>query len=1023
MVEEYCRSLLKVAVAQLCQGLGWHTIHTTPFDLLTDVLQRYLEHLARHTHRYAEQYGRTDPTLDDVGLAFAHMHVRLNELETYLKEVEPIPFAHPLPSFPVAKRNNLQIPQPGSRDCRERLEYIPEHMPPLVDIAGEFGEGLDAMDISHSSRASFDADSYEPHTPLLSPTSPRGEKRELLSPTTDYFAFKRLRMMEDGTPRELTALSMGVNGEITPKREGRLPVATTPPQKTLVERRSGVPVIPLSRTDSKPDGLLTKFSKLPRSSPAMDLKVIKGKGITPPKPKPKSPKHLFFSSGGTPSVFQVKPKSPAVVIMDKVKELLPSGGKNIKVVGPNIGTLLITTKKTVEIPPVPSAKDIDDDDKSPSPKKPSALDVYDFEDEDTKPRTSKTFDPCGELPDPSKAVLPSATLIREEEQEVVANAASIEDTIESVISKMARGSTSKSAKKNGKDGDRERTKEKGKDKSKDKGKDRSVEKGKGGLLDMANKSNAEKSSKGHSLPPKLLFKHAWRESEGAITSAIKMDTSPGLAPKLVIKTSDPKDKSKDKRDKPKKFGDEKTTSGKESKKERSKRKKEQLKKEKLKKKKMEKKRRLQELAGKTASSSSGETQTDSSLKQPIIAKLNIITKNPKSMKVRVVSQSESPASSPSRDKLSSKQKDKTRLKKKKKEKERKAKIKAAKDSLKKAKQKEGKKNPGEKEGEQNPSEEPPEKIAKLTVPKLMLKIGSASSSGETTKIIIKKPSEKPKPLPPRPRTPSPSSSSTSSSSSSSPSPSPRRKSPFPPPHSPSPSTSPSPSPSPTPASPLPTPDPPPKKTPASKRAPPVKKSIPKKVPAASPPSSPPSVPKSPPPPQPKSPPPPKVPVAVPPVRKAASKAFSAIANPTKVSQPLSPGAAQSQAPFKGISVPTKASLKAPVEKPPAKGSKGPSTQKAPGTPPPSGGVTVGGSAQRSVILETVGTVVSDTGEKIWICPTCKLPDDGSPMVGCDTCDDWYHWPCVGIKEEPKEPDWYCPRCRVPKKKKGKKKSR
>ena len=34
---------------------------------------------------------------------------------------------------------------------------------------------------------------------------------------------------------------------------------------------------------------------------------------------------------------------------------------------------------------------------------------------------------------------------------------------------------------------------------------------------------------------------------------------------------------------------------------------------------------------------------------------------------------------------------------------------------------------------------------------------------------------------------------------------------------------------------------------------------------------------------------------------------------------------------------------------------------------------------------------SDTGERIWICPNCKLPDDGSAMVGCDTCDDWYHW--------------------------------
>jgi transcription initiation factor TFIID subunit 3 len=33
------------------------------------------------------------------------------------------------------------------------------------------------------------------------------------------------------------------------------------------------------------------------------------------------------------------------------------------------------------------------------------------------------------------------------------------------------------------------------------------------------------------------------------------------------------------------------------------------------------------------------------------------------------------------------------------------------------------------------------------------------------------------------------------------------------------------------------------------------------------------------------------------------------------------------------------------------------------------------------------------------------------MIGCDKCDDWYHWLCVGITSEPAEnTDWYCPRC-------------
>ena len=47
----------------------------------------------------------------------------------------------------------------------------------------------------------------------------------------------------------------------------------------------------------------------------------------------------------------------------------------------------------------------------------------------------------------------------------------------------------------------------------------------------------------------------------------------------------------------------------------------------------------------------------------------------------------------------------------------------------------------------------------------------------------------------------------------------------------------------------------------------------------------------------------------------------------------------------------------------------------------------------SVVTQTVGFYVDGDGNQIWICPQCKKPDDGSPMIGCDECDDWYHWVC------------------------------
>ena len=36
--------------------------------------------------------------------------------------------------------------------------------------------------------------------------------------------------------------------------------------------------------------------------------------------------------------------------------------------------------------------------------------------------------------------------------------------------------------------------------------------------------------------------------------------------------------------------------------------------------------------------------------------------------------------------------------------------------------------------------------------------------------------------------------------------------------------------------------------------------------------------------------------------------------------------------------------------------------------------------------------VSDINET-WSCPVCSQPK-WEDMVGCDKCDDWYHWECV-----------------------------
>lgn len=48
----------------------------------------------------------------------------------------------------------------------------------------------------------------------------------------------------------------------------------------------------------------------------------------------------------------------------------------------------------------------------------------------------------------------------------------------------------------------------------------------------------------------------------------------------------------------------------------------------------------------------------------------------------------------------------------------------------------------------------------------------------------------------------------------------------------------------------------------------------------------------------------------------------------------------------------------------------------------------------------------------WMCAACgHCKDPTVPMIGCDSCDSWFHWQCVGIQQAPDEKEaWYCGHC-------------
>ncbi|CAG5100078.1 Similar to TAF3: Transcription initiation factor TFIID subunit 3 (Homo sapiens) [Cotesia congregata] len=71
------------------------------------------------------------------------------------------------------------------------------------------------------------------------------------------------------------------------------------------------------------------------------------------------------------------------------------------------------------------------------------------------------------------------------------------------------------------------------------------------------------------------------------------------------------------------------------------------------------------------------------------------------------------------------------------------------------------------------------------------------------------------------------------------------------------------------------------------------------------------------------------------------------------------------------------------------------------------------------VLTVVAPKYGTDGKRIWICPPCGREDDGTPMIGCDDCNDWFHWVCIGMRvPPPDEANWYCKPCLAKKRKEG-----
>ncbi|XP_067325423.1 transcription initiation factor TFIID subunit 3 isoform X2 [Anolis sagrei] len=920
MSESYSRWLLRVSVAQVCQALGWDSVQLSACDLLTDVLQRYLHALGRGCRRYCELYGRTDPILEDVGEAFKLMGVNLHELEDYILNIEPVTFAHQIPSFPVSKNNVLQFPQPGSKDAEERKEYIPDYLPPIVSsqeeeeeeqVPTDGGTSAEAMQVPLEEEGEMEEDETVNDENYLS-------KRPLESPESEEMpAMKRPRLASikgetlDGTVEPREPLSSINTQKVPPMLSpvcvqdsaDQVPLSPEPPILAPIAK-SQLPVskpleprafAPKAKVKTTSPGQKTKTPK------AVPSPVAVGSPIRSPKSGTKEKK----SPGRSKSPRSPKsPKVPAHVPQVVVKQEAPSRTP-LAALSEKIGKENIQIKQTP--PPVDPGKP-----SSENPAKKVAV-------------TDKTIDDsidaviaraCAERdPDPfefSSGSESEGDIFTSPKRLSVSETTTPKASVSANSSVNKAGSTPIPPSGGTSSSDISWTM--------DDSIDEVIRK-----ANMGNPANLPTSFPYFSSPsaspptPEPLFKLYEEKTKLASTVEVKKKLKKELKTKMKKKEKQKdkeknKEKSKDKeknkdKDKDKEGGKEMKFPWKElirdddldaykykmkdfdddpkvkvkdgsSKKERDKHKDKKKDKEKGKKDKEKKEKdKAKDRKEKIKTSSAPLVLPSKDLPLPLFS-------TPTAMKLPSLM---APLSTMLPEKLfeekekpKEKKKDKKEKKKKKerekdKEKEKKEKEKEKKEREKKEKEKEKHKHEKILGGDAAVSKtmikvEPVVPAPSPVIPRLTLKVGAGQDKIVISK-VVSTPEAKPPALLTRPKTP-------------------------PPPASPAPAPV------------LVTPPPPP----------PVVPSLPATTisPALIPPPSP--------------------------------------------------------------ALPAVGGSKAPV---------------------------------RSVVTETVSNYVirDEWGNKIWICPGCEKPDDGSPMIGCDDCDDWYHWPCVGIKAAPpQEVQWFCSRC-------------
>ncbi|KAL9150018.1 hypothetical protein ABFS82_12G142600 [Erythranthe guttata] len=147
----YGRSISRIAVSQLCESVGFEGFNESALDSLADIAIRYLCDVGKTSKYYANVAGRTECNvfdivqgLEDLGMpqgfsGASKIHTdcivssgAIREIKEYVETADEIPFAQPVPRFPVIREHRM-IPSFSQMGETPVSKHIPPWLPAFPD--------------------------------------------------------------------------------------------------------------------------------------------------------------------------------------------------------------------------------------------------------------------------------------------------------------------------------------------------------------------------------------------------------------------------------------------------------------------------------------------------------------------------------------------------------------------------------------------------------------------------------------------------------------------------------------------------------------------------------------------------------------------------------------------------------------------------------------------------------------------------------------------------------------------------